>query len=156
MHHLENQQFGRLTALNPTQKRTKDKHILWNCVCSCGKNTVVISKNLLNGNTKSCGCLRKEKTGLLNYRNGIKSHYMYKAWAGMKTRCYNPKTKTWKYYGAKGIKVCEKWRKSFEIFLSDMGERPKGLSLDRINNNGNYEPDNCRWATPKEQRNNRS
>lgn len=136
--------FGRLVALE-RQGRS------WLCQCDCGKQMIASGANIRKGNTKSCGCLKHEPYHLTH---GYRHTKIYKSWYAMLQRCGNPKNTRYKYYGARGIAVCERWRK-FENFLADMGERPPGMSIDRINNDGNYEPDNCRWATQEQQINNR-
>jgi hypothetical protein len=108
--------------------------------------TEVKSSSIINGNTKSCGCLHKE---VLIKHNKSKSS-IHQIWMDMKQRCLNPNNNAYKHYGGRGIKVCERWY-NFENFLADMDERPKGKTLDRIDNNGNYGPSNCKWSTPKEQ-----
>lgn len=125
-------------------------------MCDCGNKTIVSTGNLKNGTTKSCGCYQREyqaKRGRKNfYKHGLSNHPLYPTWSTMKSRCYNKNNISYKNYGARGIKVCDRWLNSFENFLKDMGEKPSDKhSLDRIDINGDYEPSNCRWATPEEQ-----
>jgi hypothetical protein len=148
--------YGRLIVLN--RGPNKNKRTSWKCVCSCGTIITVLGLDLKSGSTKSCGCFRKEttsSTGKKNTVHGKSKSVEFKTWDSMLQRCLNSNYHGYKYYGGRGITVCERWKNSFQNFLEDMGEKPKGLSLDRINNNGNYEPNNCKWATHSEQMSNR-
>lgn len=136
--------FGMWTVI--LRAKTDGKNVLFNCRCSCGLEKLVRKCHLVNGDSRSCGC----------WQHGHSKSLTYVAWQGMKQRCSNPRTRFFKRYGGRGIKVCERWIVSFENFLSDMGERPSGLTLDRRDNNGDYCKDNCRWATDFEQQSNTS
>ena len=159
---LTGKTFGRLTVMYRHPVNTPAKKARWVCRCECGEEHTVVSGSLVSGRTRSCGCLEKEvlrdrlreqKTHGHSVRNSMTG--TYRSWADMVKRCTNPKNWAWKYYGARGIRVCDRWRYSFSAFLEDMGERPDGLTLDRIDNEGDYEPSNCRWATRKQQSQNR-
>lgn len=153
---LINKQFGLLTVLSEHIERTNDGKVKWVCICSCGNKLITSGGNLRTGDTKSCGCMPNKGTTT----HGLSKTVEYHIWKGLKQRCYNPKAQHYEDYGGRGITVCHNWLNSFDIFLSDMGDMPtKKHSIDRIDNDGNYEPGNCKWSTKKEQgcnkRNNR-
>lgn len=150
---LTGRKFGRWTVIKEAGK-SKSGDLKWKCDCDCGNVRVVSSINLRRGLSKSCGCFKKERAKETSTTHGMVQTLIYKVWNAMIQRCSNPKSPNFKYYGGRGIKVCQEWLK-FESFFEDMGERPEGLTLERINNNGNYEPSNCKWATAEEQSRNR-
>lgn len=129
---------------------------LWVCMCECGTETITRGNCLRTGNTTSCGCLSRELTAGLNRTHRLSKTKTYTVWKAMLTRCRNPNQPTAARYVLRGISVCDRWETSFENFYADMGAAPPGLSLDRIDNDGNYEPGNCRWATAETQSRNRA
>lgn len=151
---LVGKKFGRLLVLDKTGKRYYGR-VIWLCKCDCGSMLEVDTGRLNSGNTKSCGCTRTEKLVERNTTHSKTYTKAYNSWRGMVQRCNNPNHKSYEYYGKRGIKVCKRWS-SFENFYEDMGDTKPGLSLDRIDNNKNYSPDNCRWVTYKKQANNRN
>jgi hypothetical protein len=148
-----------LKEIDPHFTPSGTKMRIFICQCDCGKEVKIRLKHLKSGHTKSCGCLRDEKrieTHTTHGEGNKKRTVEYKCWIGMKQRCYNPNNKFYYNYGGRGIIICDRWINSYENFLKDMGRKPdRSYSIDRINNNGNYEPSNCRWATSFQQIHNR-
>jgi len=159
---ITGQQYGRLTVLSISHRRrysSRISRVYWLCRCECGTEMTACTSDLGSGNTRSCGCLLIDVMKQLTRTHGHTSggwSTTFRAWSEMKTRCYNPnRKKDFLNYQMRGITVCDRWLHSFENFLADMGEKPPGLTLERIDNERGYSPDNCKWATYSEQNKNR-
>jgi hypothetical protein len=158
---LKGQRFGRLVVLS--RAHNHGKRVAWHCQCDCGQTVVVPTLRLRSGATQSCGCraadasranLQAAHAACLDHGHCVGGHTpTYTSWVDMRSRCENSSVKQYADYGGRGISVCERWQ-SFENFLADMGERPPGRTLDRIDNDGHYEQGNCQWATRRMQQNN--
>lgn len=136
---------GRLTVISRATP-AGEKPVRWSAQCDCGGKAVVTGTKLRSGHTKSCGCLREEVRRKTPLTHGMSDSTVYRRWRGMLNRCRNPKFDAYKWYGARGIQVCERWLK-FENFIADMGIPQEGMELDRIDTNLGYEPENCRWVS---------
>ena len=145
-HDLTGQVFGRLTVLGRAENQRPGR-AMWTCECSCGNTTVVPAPHLTKGETKSCGCLQRT--------HGESKTRTYHIWKVMRQRCRDPKATGYQHYGGRGISVCQRWQ-DYSAFIQDLGQAPDGLTIDRINNDGDYEPGNCRWVSRKVQGNNKS
>jgi hypothetical protein len=163
---LTGRRFGRLVVISKSLGPSRYRK--WICCCDCGKEVMVIGNNLVRGHTSSCGCLKVEagsragKASWMQNKPNNKTHGQscidenhnqtreYNIWTHIKQRCYNPKRDNYRYYGGRGISMCQEWKDSYESFFHDMGTAPVGHEIDRKDNDGNYEPSNCRWVTRAE------
>lgn len=152
---LKGMKFGKLTVVGFYE--TKNKKSYWKCLCACGEFTIARSDMIKSGHTKSCGCLAQEISKKGNHRtHELSKTKLYNVYHSMKARCYNKRNKDYPYYGGRGIEICKEWLDNFVAFYKWANENgyEKGKSIDRINNDGNYEPENCQWVDQKIQNNN--
>lgn len=154
---ITGQKFGKLTVIKHAKSKKGYHGAMWECVCECGNTIVVNGQNLKSGNTTSCGCIGRENRAASVRTHGMSGSRLHRIWKAMHTRCYNPNSYAYKYYGGRGIQICDEWKDDFQDFYrwSMSHGYAENLTIDRINTNGNYEPNNCRWTTIAEQNKNK-